>query len=264
MADELLAYYNQELLYLTRMGAEFAEAHPAAAGRLRMSSDTVEDPHVSRLMQGVAFLNARVRRKLDDEFPELTDALLGQLYPHYLAPIPSMAIFSFAAGRDLSERKVLPAGSEIETEAVAGETCTFRTAWDTEIWPVEIESAALTGRPLRGPANPRGCVSMLRLSLRCMAPEMTFAELAPESLRFFLRGSMTDALRLYEMIFNNTAVVAIAESGRRSRAAAARSAGDRADRIRHRRRPVAVSRRFAARLPVADGIFRVSPQIPVF
>ena len=183
MADELLSYYNQELLYLTRLGAEFAEQHPAAAGRLRMSADTVEDPHVSRLMQGVAFLNARIRRKLDDEFPELTNALLGQLYPHYLAPIPPMAIFSFAAERDLAEKRVLPAGSEIETEAVAGEACDFRTTQDVTVWPIEIESAALTGRPLRGPVSPRGCVSVLRLSLRCVAPEVTFAQLAPDSLR---------------------------------------------------------------------------------
>jgi type VI secretion system protein ImpG len=212
MADELLTYYNQELLYLTRLGAEFAEQHPAAAGRLRMSADTVEDPHVSRLLQGVAFLNARIRRKLDDEFPELTNALLGQLYPHYLAPIPPMAIFSLTAERDLSEKRVLPAGSEIETEAVNGETCQFRTTQDTTVWPIEIESAALTGRPLRGPVSPRGCVNVLRLSLRCMAPEVTFAQLAPDSMRFFLRGSLTDALRLYELIYNNTAVVAIADS----------------------------------------------------
>jgi type VI secretion system protein ImpG len=212
MTDELLPYYNQELVYLTRLGAEFAEQHPAAAGRLRMSADTVEDPHVSRLLQGVAFLNARIRRKLDDEFPELTDALLGQLYPHYLAPIPPMAIFSFAVERDLTQVRVLPAGSEIETEAVGGESCNFRTTHDVSLWPVEIEGASLTGRPLRGPVSPRGCVSVLRLSLRCMAPEATFSQLAPDSLRFFLRGSLTDALRLYELIFNNAAVVAIAES----------------------------------------------------
>jgi type VI secretion system protein ImpG len=177
-----------------------------------MSADTVEDPHVSRLLQGVAFLNARIRRKLDDEFPELTNALLGQLYPHYLAPIPPMAIFSFAVERDLAEVRVLPAGTEIESEPVGGETCKFRTANDLTIWPVEIESAALTGRPLRGPVSPRGCVSVLRLSLRCLAPEATFAQLAPDSLRFFLRGSLTDALRLYELIYNNAAVVAIADS----------------------------------------------------
>jgi type VI secretion system protein ImpG len=212
MPDELLPYYNQELVYLTRLGAEFAEQHPAAAGRLRMSADTVEDPHVSRLLQGVAFLNARIRRKLDDEFPELTDALLGQLYPHYLAPIPPMAIFSFAVERDLSEVRVLPAGTEIESEAVGGESCIFRTTQDLKLWPVEIESAALTGRPLRGPVSPRGCVSVLRLSLRCVSPEVTFAQLKPDSLRFFLRGSLTDALRLYELIYNNAAVVAIADS----------------------------------------------------
>src|SRR5215470_13619897 len=143
MADELLSYYNQELLYLTKLGAEFAERHPAAAGRLRISADAVEDPHVSRLMQGVAFLNARIRRKLDDEFPELTDALLGQLYPHYLAPIPSMSIVSFAVQKDLAESRTVRAGCEIETEAIGGETCRFRTTQDVPLWPIELESASL-------------------------------------------------------------------------------------------------------------------------
>src|SRR5262245_3166793 len=127
MSDELLPYYNQELAYLMKLGAEFAELHPGSAGSLRMSGDTVEDPHVSRLLQGVAFLNARIRRKLDDEFPELTDALLGQLYPHYLAPIPSMAIVGFEAEKDLDKASVIPRGTLIETEPVSGEFCTFRT-----------------------------------------------------------------------------------------------------------------------------------------
>jgi type VI secretion system protein ImpG len=213
MADELLSYYNQELLYLTKLGAEFAERHPAAAGRLRMSADAVEDPHVSRLLQGVAFLNARIRRKLDDEFPELTDALLGQIYPHYLAPIPSMAIVGFGVQRDLEEPRSVRAGCEIETEAIGGEVCRFRTTQDVELWPIDIESAALTGRPLVGPTSPRGCVAVLRLTLRCMAPEMTVAQLAPDSLRFFLRGPSAEAMRLYELIFNDTAVIAVAESG---------------------------------------------------
>ena len=139
MVDELLSYYNQELLYLTKLGAEFAERHPAAAGRLRVSGDSVEDPHVSRLMQGVAFLNARIRRKLDDEFPELTDALLGQLYPHYLAPVPSMSIVSFAVQKDLSESRTVRSGCEIETEAIGGEACRFRTTQDVQLWPIELE-----------------------------------------------------------------------------------------------------------------------------
>src|SRR5215468_10842887 len=95
MSDALLPYYERELDAIKRLAAEFADAHPKIAARLRLSSDAVDDPHVSRLLEGAAFLAARVHHKLDDEFPELTDALLGVLYPHYLAPIPSMAIVQF-------------------------------------------------------------------------------------------------------------------------------------------------------------------------
>ena len=69
MADELLPYYEKELAYLRQLGAEFAKEHPKIAGRLSINSDTIEDPHVSRLIEGFAFLNARIQHKLDDDFP---------------------------------------------------------------------------------------------------------------------------------------------------------------------------------------------------
>ena len=77
-------------------------AHPKIAGRLRLAPDAVDDPHVARLLEGAAFLAARVHHRLDDEFPELTDALLGVLYPHYLAPVPSAAIVQFQPQPDLA------------------------------------------------------------------------------------------------------------------------------------------------------------------
>src|SRR3982751_3534396 len=125
--DELLGYYNRELTPLRRLPAAFVRAHPEAAQRLRLSENAVEDPHVSRLLEGVALLNARVHRKLDDEFPELTDGILGHLYPHYLAPVPSMAIVELGAKKDLPGPTLVPPGTEIETEAVNGETCRFST-----------------------------------------------------------------------------------------------------------------------------------------
>ena len=79
MSDTLLPYYERELDAIKRLAAEFADAHPKIAGRLRLSADAVDDPHVSRLLEGVAFLAARVHHRLDDEFPELTDALLNLL-----------------------------------------------------------------------------------------------------------------------------------------------------------------------------------------
>src|SRR5574341_1904268 len=114
MVDDLLPYYNRELGYIRRLAAEFAEAHPKIAGRLRLSQDAVEDPHVARLIEAFAFLTARIRRKLDDEFPELTDALLNVLYPHYLSPVPSMAIAQLTCPGDLAGSYVVPAGVEIE------------------------------------------------------------------------------------------------------------------------------------------------------
>ena len=128
--------------------------------------------------------------KLDDDFPELTDALLGVLYPHYLAPVPSMSIVRFASQPDLTSPYDLPRGTEIETETVGGESCVFRTCYPVELWPIQIEAAALTGRPLVAPANHRasGAVASLRLTLTCMTQEMTFTELGPDRLRFFLRG----------------------------------------------------------------------------
>ena len=103
MSDALLPYYDRELNAIRALAREFATAHPKVAGRLRLSEDAADDPHVARLLEGVAFLAARVHHRLDDEFPELTDALLGVLYPHYLAPVPSCAIVQFHCKPDLKK-----------------------------------------------------------------------------------------------------------------------------------------------------------------
>ena len=123
MADSLLPYFNQELVAVRQLAAEFAKAHPKIAGRLRLSPDAVDDPHVARLLDGVAFLSARAQQRLDDEFPELTDTLLGVLYPHYLAPFPSCAIAQFTAKPDLQAMVEIPSGFEIDTESVRGQSC---------------------------------------------------------------------------------------------------------------------------------------------
>src|SRR3954469_12282927 len=118
MSDALLPHFRRELDALRRLAGEFAEAHPKIAGRLRLGADGADDPQVERLLEGVAFLAARVQHRLDDEFPELTDALLGLLYPHYLAPTPSTAIARFEVDPAARVRTVLPRHSPVETEPV--------------------------------------------------------------------------------------------------------------------------------------------------
>ena len=213
MSDALLPYYNRELNALRELAGEFAQAHPKIAGRLRLTADAVDDPHVERLLEGVAFLAARVHHRLDDEFPELTDALLGVLYPHYLAPVPSCAVVQFTPQADLRVPLRLPAGVMLDSDPVAGQPCRFRTAYTTTLWPVEIESVRLSGLPLAAPANPRapGAASVLRIALRCASPEMTFAELGLDRLRLFLRAAPAVSLPLYELLLGHALGVAYAD-----------------------------------------------------
>ena len=92
MSEALFPYYERELTFIRQLSQEFAKQYPASAGRLLLEPNRSVDPHVERLIESFALLAARIHHKLDDEFPELTDALLNILYPHFLAPIPSMAV----------------------------------------------------------------------------------------------------------------------------------------------------------------------------
>src|ERR1022692_1650160 len=95
MRDDLLLYYERELTYMRQLGAQFAEKYPKIASRLILEPTKCDDPHVERLLEGFAFLAARVHLKIDDEFPEITEALLGIVYPHFVRPLPSMSIAQF-------------------------------------------------------------------------------------------------------------------------------------------------------------------------
>lgn len=214
MSNDLLPYYDRELLYLREMSKEFAARHPKVAGNLRLSGDGVDDPHVARLMEGVAFLNARITNKLDDEFPELVNTLLDVLYPHYLAPVPSMATVQFRPKPEITTPQTIPADTELESEPVDGETCRFRTRYPVTLWPIAISDATLKGRPLVAPPNPKamGALSCLKLTLRCTPPEMTFSELQPDRVRVFLRGPSSHVYALHELLFNHTISIAIAET----------------------------------------------------
>src|ERR1700694_1149831 len=121
--DELLEYYERELTYLRQMGAEFAEKYPKVASRLLLEPTRCEDPHVERLIEAAAFLAARVHLKIDDEFPEITEALLTVLYPHYIRPIPSMTVVQFHLDPEqgkLSGGLPIPRGSMLYSRGVDG------------------------------------------------------------------------------------------------------------------------------------------------
>lgn len=217
MTDELLPYYNSELAYIRQLAGEFAAAHPDVAGQLRLTAEQVDDPHVSRLIEAFAYINARTRRKLDDEFPELSAAILNVLYPHYLAPVPSTAIVRFRLKPSQAEQLVpytIPRGALVETQPVEGQPCRFRTAYDVQLEPVEVRQATLRGAPFEGPAVrfATDCPACLRISLETCSPSVRLGQLQLQPLRFYLRGQWQVLNQLFELLGTHVRGVAIARS----------------------------------------------------
>ena len=141
MSEDLLTYFNREMTWFKRALGRFSEAHPKAAGHLRVSEDAVEDPHISRLIESVAFLNARVQSRLDDDFPRIVAALLEQLYPFYLSPKPSMLLAQLMPAPKLDDAVLVAPGHILETAPVEGVPCRFRTSYPVTLTPLSIVSA---------------------------------------------------------------------------------------------------------------------------
>lgn len=217
MTDELIPYYQRELSFLNKMGKEFSEAHPKIASRLRLGPNLSDDPHVARMMEGFAYLSARVRHKLEDEFPEITEAMLGVLYPHYLAPIPSLAIIELALDRSQSELVngyAVPRGQLIESEPSQneGEPCRFRTCYDTHLWPLAVANASFKGHPFPVPPHPLAgqAVAALRIELQTLTSKVAIRDMPIGRLRFYLHGQSQSVYDLYELLFNNVLGILVA------------------------------------------------------
>lgn len=217
MPDPLELQYENELTFIRQMGAEFARDRPKIAERLLLNQETgaSADPHVERLIEGFAFLTARIRLKLEDEFPELTESLLETLYPHYLAPIPSMAIIEFdvdAERGNLPEGHTIARGSSLHTQEFDGVRCQYRTTTPVTLWPIEVSGAryqtAPFGKEVLPPSKSLQSKAMIRLELKALAGS-NFSELQLDRLRFFLSGDPAMTNRLYELIFNHVTQVVV-------------------------------------------------------
>lgn len=208
MDPRLLRLYNDELTYLREVGAEFAREFPKIAARLTLDGIEVSDPYVERLLEGFAFLTARIQLKLDAEHPRLVQHLLETVYPGFLAPVPSMMIACMRP--DPSDPKLVkgatvPRQSTLTSDAVGGQgtRCEFRTAQSVTLWPLEIASAQyfthaadLPVTRMPGGARVRGG---LRIRLRMMG-EHKWPALSMDRLRFYINAPDDIAFRLHELL----------------------------------------------------------------
>lgn len=213
-----LAFYERELQHLRAMGMEFARTHPEIAGRLGLEPTECVDPHVERMIEGFAFMAARVQLKLDAQFSRLTENLFETIYPTYLAPTPSMAVVRFTpdpAQGDLSGGYAVPRHTVLRTKSPRGAVpdCIYRTAHDLTLWPIEITKAeyvgAAGGISAFKSTNAHGIRAQMKLSLRTTVPGLTFDRLAIDKLPIHLPGTDGRPGRLYEQLLGNARTVTI-------------------------------------------------------
>ncbi len=208
MDPRLLQYYNLELQHLREMGAEFAQQFPKIAARLGMSGLEVNDPYVERLLEGAGFMAARVQLKIDAEFPRFTQALLEIVYPHYLAPTPSMLIAQLHPDKGdpslASGTRAVPRGTVLHSLATSDDAteCEFRTAHDVTLLPIEIGSVSYFSfapdLPLATLPIARRIKGGLRIRLKTTAG-LKFDQTSFDSLCFYLSGRDDVANKLLEL-----------------------------------------------------------------
>ncbi|MBC7505686.1 MAG: type VI secretion system baseplate subunit TssF [Sandarakinorhabdus sp.] len=220
----LLQHYNRELGYLRRQTAVFSEDHGQVAGRLGLDAPTNPDPHVERLLEGVAYLNARVRLKLDDQFPDFTQYLLDALYPQYVSPTPAMGIVTLTptpGEAALIEGPQVKRGSTVfaslSTESIT--PVEFRTGQDVTLWPLKLVAADYLATRAAVATATGTAVGEAALRLRLeMTCDGNLADLAIDHLDLFIDGAEDVPGRLLHQLLAESypALLCSVDRGRRN------------------------------------------------
>ena len=221
MDKRILEYYEQELLFLREMGKDFARQFPKIAGRLSLDQIPCPDPYVERLLEGVAFLTARIDMKLDAQFPRFTQSLLETIYPQYLAPLPAMGIVEFTPDPREAANFIggfpVPAGSYLDSNIGRDEVtaCRFRTAHPLKIFPLQITDVAYTSREMAAwglPEN-RSMRAALKVRISSILPALTLDKIAADQLSFYISGDSSLQYPLHEQLFGHCIGVMVKPEG---------------------------------------------------
>ena len=208
--DTLSEYYRHELAYLRSSGEDFAKHFPKIARRLDLSNEESSDPHVERLIESFAFLTGKLQKQIDDQYPEIANALLGVIYKPLALPIPSSVMVKFDI--DLSRAKkvpgmVVPRHTTLRATSHDGTVCSFRTAHDLKIWPIELKHVEIVTKEHLSNYYTKAS-TFVKMHFSCSEPGIS-----PDKLRFYL---LADALlrgRIFAGIFSTEEPVILEQSG---------------------------------------------------
>src|SRR5450830_15678 len=204
--DDLLPYYEHELGLFRQYTREFSQRYPKTAGKLLISGENSEDPHIEQLIQSCALLTARVTKRLDSDFPKFTESMLESLYPHYLRPLPSHSIAQIG-GRDgeISDTVcIVPRGSKLMSPPVQGVMCQFQTCYAVTLAPILISAAhfnVFIDEVSLERQLPPGAGSEIRITLEGSQANVDFHSLPMKTLRVFVDGEPSLRAQLIDTFF---------------------------------------------------------------
>lgn len=215
MNKKLIAYYSKELRYLRDMGEEFAEQYPKVASRLRLDASNSPDPYVERLLEGVSFLTARTKLKIDAEYPRFVRRILEVVYPQFLYPVPAATIVKFDTSKHYNVNVVnqLKRGHIFESLPIELPTgtlgCQFSVTQDTELTPIKLESCEYTSALEYLPKvvnNKNINLSVNRSALRLdfsVSASNRCSDLAPKELVLYLGSNLPVSSQLLFLLMTS-------------------------------------------------------------
>lgn len=203
--NRLLSYYQKELGFLKQHGKIFASRFPKIARRLGIVEGESEDPHISRLIESFALLTSRIHQRLDDDMPEVIEALLSVLAPQFLRPLPSTCIVNIAADplrSGISGKNVLPAGSSLFSRQSTPVACLFRTVYPVNLLPLSLHEAELLFD-----------TDELNWRLRLCFTLWPGARLSDETVRLYLHGPRNAVSTLYTLLCSEVDTLTLRKNG---------------------------------------------------
>jgi type VI secretion system protein ImpG len=211
-----LEFFKREKSYLRKIAHEFALKFPKVAGHLNLGAHESGDPQVERLIESFAFLTGNIQQVIEGEFPEVSTALLGILYPSLVNPVPSMSIARFdiiPGDIPAGTQATIPRFSKLFAQTTSGVTCSFRTAYEVRLIPLEVDYAGLESIDRFSFLDKMANVgSVIRLRFKTKG-DLQLDQFGLDSLRLYLNGDPMIVSLLYETLFCNVVKIAILPEG---------------------------------------------------
>ena len=206
MANTLMSWYERELSFLYTEARSFAEEHPQLASHLGVSYDSVSDPHVARLLEAFALINARLSRQLAEGSTQLSSSLLNIVFPMCLQSLPSTSMIQIAPSKEQSQVATLPSGTRFRAYVNEDQFCRFRTTRDMQLCPFDIVDHQFESRPfvLSDIDYPESSTALLKMELAMLDESRSFSDLSPFSeIIIHFQGLARHQARIYDYLLRH-------------------------------------------------------------